>query len=127
MQLQLLNTILSENELYDKLSYLFNMDESGLKLNNRSTVLAAKRSKNVLSLTSGEKEETIWIIARCNVEEMFLPSFSIFKGKDRKKNFWIPTSAQIIMSEKSAYVNATIFKQWLESHVYLANLQGLCF
>ncbi|KAJ3666376.1 hypothetical protein Zmor_001820 [Zophobas morio] len=56
------------------------MDESGLKLNNRSTVLAAKRSKNVLSLTSGEKEETIWIIARCNVEEMFLPSFSIFKG-----------------------------------------------
>lgn len=115
----LLDNILTDNELHDKPSNVFNMDESGLQLKNKPTqVLAQKGSKNVSSLTSGEKGETISVIAYCNAEGMFLPPYSIFKGKNRKEEFLdgLPPGSQIAMSEKSAYVNATIFKDWLKSH-----------
>lgn len=115
----LLENVLTNNQLHQKPANVFNMDESGLQLNNRPTqVLAAKGSRNVSSLTSGEKGETISVIACCNGEGMFLPPYSIFKGKNRKEEFLdgMPPGSQIAMSEKSAYVNATIFKDWLEFH-----------
>lgn len=116
---ELLEKVLRENGLFEKSSNVFNMDETGLQLNNKPTkVLAAKGSKNVSSLTSGEKGETISVIACCNAEGMFLPPYSIFKGKNKKEEFvdGMPAGSQIAMSEKSAYVNAAIFKDWLESH-----------
>ncbi|KAK9738146.1 DDE superfamily endonuclease [Popillia japonica] len=103
------------------------MHESGFQLNNRPTqVLAAKGSKNVASLTSGERAETISVIACCNAEGMFLPPYSIFKGKNRKAEFLdgMPPGSQISMSEKSAYVNAIILKDWLEFHVLPRNPAG---
>lgn len=116
---ELLEKVLTDNKLYDKPSNVFNMDETGLQLNNKPTqVLAAKGSKNVSSLTSGEKGETISVIACCNAEGMFLPPYSIFKGKNRKEEFLdgMPPGSQISIAEKSAYVNASIFKDWLQSH-----------
>lgn len=116
---ELLDKILSENELHDKPSNVFNIDETGLQLNNKpNKVLAAKGSKNVTSITSGEKGETISVIACCNAEGTFLPPFSIFKGKNRKEEFLdgMPPGSQIAMSEKSAYVNASIFLNWLKFH-----------
>lgn len=116
---ELLEKVLRENGLFDKPSNVFNMDETGLQLNNKPTqVLAAKGSKNVSSLTSGEKGETISVIACCNAEGMFLPPYSIFKGKNKKEEFvdGMPPGSQIAMSEKSAYVNTAIFKDWFESH-----------
>lgn len=116
---ELLEKVLNENGLFDKPSNIFNMDETGLQLNNRPTkVLAAKGSKNVSSLTSGEKGETISVIACCNAEGMFLPPYSIFKGKNKKNEFadGMPPGSQITMSEKSSYINKDIFKEWLEIH-----------
>lgn len=48
---------------------IFNMDEAGLQLNNRSgQVIAMKGSKAGSSITSIEKGEAITIIACCNSE-----------------------------------------------------------
>ena len=84
---ELLENVLRENDLFDKPTNVFNTDETGLQLNNKSMqVLAAKGSKNFSSLTSGEKGETISVIA-CNAEGMFLSPYSIFKGKNKKDEF----------------------------------------
>lgn len=56
----LLENILSECNLHNKPSNVFNVDETGLQLNNKpSHVLAGKGSKNVTTITSGEKGETV--------------------------------------------------------------------
>jgi hypothetical protein len=62
------------------------MDECGLKMNNEpGTVVATKGSRDVHHVASGERGETISLIACCNAEGKFLPPHYIFKEK-RKKN-----------------------------------------
>lgn len=84
---ELLQDILTKNKLLDKPSNIFNMDEIGLHLNNKpAEVLATKESKSVISLTSGEKEETISVvIACCNAEGM-----SVLKISRKKHETGIP-------------------------------------
>lgn len=93
------------------------MDETGLQLNNKPTfVLAEKGSKSVPVITSGEKGETITVIACCNAEGIFLPPACIMKGKHKKAEYedGMPPGAVLYMSEKSAYINANLFLQWLK-------------
>lgn len=113
----LLQCVLTENHLTNKPGHIFNVDETGLQLNNRpGHVLAEKGSKNVPVITSGEKGETISVISCCNAEGVFLPPYSIFKGKNRKEEYadGMPPGSLFEMSEKSGYVNAAIFLHWLE-------------
>lgn len=80
---KLLEKIIIENGLAEKPGNVFNMDETGLQINNRpGEVVAIKGSKNVTSITSGEKGETISVLSCCNGEGIFLPPFCIFKGKN---------------------------------------------
>lgn len=116
---RLVEEVFSENLLFDKPGSIFNVDETGLQLNNKpGQVIAAKGSKNVSSLTSGEKGETISVVACCNGEGSFLPPYCIFKGKNIKREFsnGMPPGSVVRMSEKSAYVNAEIFFDWLKNH-----------
>lgn len=84
----MLGTLMAENNLFQKPANIYNMDETGLQLNNKTGfVIAEKGSKNIHSLTSGEKGETITIIACCNAEGAFLPPACIFKGKYQKYIF----------------------------------------
>lgn len=70
----LLENVLMVDDVMMKPSHIFNMDETGLQLNNRPDhVLAAKGSKAVSTVTSTEKGETITVIACCNAEGTFLP------------------------------------------------------
>lgn len=115
----LLESVMSEHQLFDKPGNVFNVDESGLQLNNKpGQVIAEKGSKSVTSITSGEKGETISVIACCSAEGVFLPPFCIFKGKNVKDCYkdGMPPGSAIAMNVKSAYVNAEIFKQWLQEH-----------
>nr|CAI5838031.1 unnamed protein product [Callosobruchus analis] len=67
---KLLGNILEEHDLFSKPGHLYNMDETGLQLNNKTEyVIARKGSKNVAAVTSGEKGETITVISCCNAEE----------------------------------------------------------
>ena len=119
MYFELLLTVLQENDFLGKPGHIFNMDETGLQLNNKSGhVIAAKGVKDVASLTSAEKGETITVVTCCSAEGVFLPPVCIFKGKNKKQEFenGMPPGATVYMSEKSAYVNAKLFLEWLQHH-----------
>lgn len=98
---------------------IFNMDETGLQLNNRpGHVLAKKGSKAVSTITSTEKGETITVIACCNAEGIFLPPVAIMKGKNKKPEFedGMPPGSKVMMSQKSAYITTALFLEWLKTH-----------
>ena len=84
----LLENTLKDNYLFDKPGNIFNVDESGLQLNNKpDKVIAMKGSKDVHVLTSGEKGETVTLVACCNAEGNFLPPYCIFKGVNKKQEY----------------------------------------
>ncbi|KAB0801683.1 hypothetical protein PPYR_03869 [Photinus pyralis] len=115
---KLLQHIFEENSLFDKPGRIYNMDETGCQLNNNpGYVIASKGSKLVSSITSGERGETITVIACCNAEGNFLPPSCIMKGKRKKPEYedGMPPGSFLYMSAKSAYINAEIFKDWLQN------------
>lgn len=114
----LLRNVMEENNLFDQPGRLFNMDETGLQLNNSPIhVIATKGSKLVPSITSAERGETITLIACCNAEGNFLRPSCIMKGKYKKLDYEssLPPSGSLYMSQKSAYINADIFLDWLKT------------
>ncbi|KAJ4436168.1 hypothetical protein ANN_18798, partial [Periplaneta americana] len=116
---QLLEKILQEEDLLQKPSHIFNMDKTGLQLNNKpGYVVAKKGSKDVHLLTSAEKGETISVLACSSAEGYFLPPFCIFKGVNKKKEFedGMPPGSTVVMAKKSAYVTSEIFMMWLREH-----------
>lgn len=116
-----LGSILTNNDLFDKPGSIFNCDETGLQLNTRpGQVLAAKGSKNVSSISSGEKGETVSVLSCINAEGGYLPPYCVFKGKNIKTEWHdgLPPGSKIRMSEKSAYVTSDIFFDWLKNHFF---------
>ncbi|XP_072400195.1 uncharacterized protein [Diabrotica undecimpunctata] len=110
---------MTEYNFYDKPGQIFNTDETGLRLNTRAgQVLAEKGSKCVPSVSPSEKGETISVIACCSAEEIFLPPYCIFKGKNKKDewHYGMPPDSKIRTSKKSALVNNDIFLEWLQTH-----------
>lgn len=113
----LLHDILVQHNLLNKASHIFNVDETGLQLNNRpDQVVAIKGSKNVVSVTSAEKGETITVVACCSAEGSFIPPTCIFKGKNKKQEYeeGMPSGSTVYMSQKSAYINNELFLKWLK-------------
>jgi hypothetical protein len=80
-------------QIFQKIGFLanprriHNVDECGLQTNNEpGKVVATKDCRDVHHVTSGQRGETISLIACCNAEGKFLPPYSIFKGKRRIMN-----------------------------------------
>lgn len=83
---ELLKNTLKENNLLNNPQKIFNLDESGLQMNNNpGKVVTNKGAKMVNCITSSEKGETISIITCVNAEGNFLPPCCIFKGRNKKK------------------------------------------
>ena len=73
----------SEELMSKRLIHIFNMDETGLQLNNDpGKVIAAKGSKDVHVIKGQERGETIQVVACCNAEGSFLSPYCIFKGME---------------------------------------------
>ena len=124
----LVRSVLEEFNLFNKPSHIFNMDETGLQLNNvPGKVIARKGSKNVTAITSGEKGETITVVACCNAEGTFIPPISIFKGKNVKAEYedGMPPGSKIYMNEKSAYINSDLFLRWIKTHFTPRKPEGI--
>lgn len=75
----LLSTVLRDNDLVEKPGNIFNMDETGLQLNNRpGEVIAEKGSKCVNTITSWEKGETVTVVSCFSGEGSYLLPYCIF-------------------------------------------------
>lgn len=112
---ELLGNVLRENDLLNTPQKIFNLDETGLQINNNpGKVVTNKGAKMVNCVTIAEKGKTISAITCVNVEGSFLLPCCIFKGKRKKIEFenGLPPGGKVIMSEKSAYVTNDIFFQW---------------
>ncbi|XP_055704669.1 uncharacterized protein LOC129802685 isoform X1 [Phlebotomus papatasi] len=103
--------------LQDKPENIWNCDESGLQLiNSTGEVVAKKGKKNVNQITTGERGETVTILACCSAEGRFLPPTMILKGKNMKAEFsdGLPPGSRVFMNPKSGYVTGQIFLRWFE-------------
>ena len=78
---ELLKTTLTENNLLDKPSQLYDVDETGMPLDHKLPKLVAhKGQKKVRSKTSGNKSQ-ITVIACVNATGQTIPPFVIFDAK----------------------------------------------
>lgn len=124
---KLLGDVLRENNLLNTPQKIFNLDETGLQLNNNpGKVVTNKGAKMVNCITSAEKGETISVITCVNAEGYFLPPCCIFKGKNKKIEFedGLPPGGKVIMGGKSAYVSSDIFFQWFREFFVPRKGQG---
>ncbi|XP_069357516.1 uncharacterized protein [Maniola hyperantus] len=113
----LLAQIYTENDLSTHPEKIFNMDETGIQMNNiPSKVIATNGSKDVYTLTSSEKGENVTVIACCNAQGNFLPPVLIYKGTYSKPQFseGLPPGSQVFMNKKSSYINTDLFMKWFE-------------
>ena len=77
---------LKQYNLLDRLSCVFNMDETKIQLNNNPSAMITKNgSKTVCAITFSEKSETISQLACCNAEGMSLSLVAIMKRKNKKR------------------------------------------
>jgi hypothetical protein len=101
---RLLLDVLTKNNLLDKPGHIYNMDESGFQMNPRpDTVISEKGSPTLYQIISGEKGETISVIACCNAEGCFIPPACILKGEEKPE--WeesLPNGSKVFMNEKSS-------------------------
>lgn len=115
----LLLKLLTENDLLNKPCRIFNMDETGIQVNNKAEhVIATKGAKDVYSLTSAEKGENISLIACCNAEGTFFPPVLIIKGKYKKPDFTdgLPPGSDVYMNQKTSYINSDLFIKWFREY-----------
>lgn len=113
----LLLQILTENDLLDKPGKIYNVDETGIQINNKpGKVIASKGAKDIYSLTSAEKGENVSLISCVNAEGYFLPPVLIFKGKNTKDEFCdgLPPGSSVFMNPKSSYINSDLFIKWFK-------------
>ncbi|KAJ3622489.1 hypothetical protein MTP99_002996 [Tenebrio molitor] len=115
----LLLQVLTENDLLEHPSKIFNMDETGIQINNKpEQVIATKGSKDVYSLTSTEKGENVSVIAFCSAEGNFFPPVLIMKGKYKKPEFseGLPPGSDVYMNQKTSYINTDLFMKWFREY-----------
>lgn len=95
---------------------IFNMDESGLPLNNRpSNKVIAKRGKRVVSkIMATERGENVTLIACCNAAGHFIPPGIIFKGVRMNEELqqYLPSESVVFMTRTSYNAEETFYK-WL--------------
>jgi len=112
---------ITKYNLHDKPRNMGNVDESGLQMiNSPGRVIVQKGSKVVHKITTGEKGETVTLVAACTVEGRFFLPTLILKGKNLKSEFQdgLPPGSKVFMNPKSAYINSELFVKWFEE-IYL--------
>ena len=84
----MMENVATENDLPDTTGHIFNIDGSIVRINKkRASVTTGKGSKSVRVLASGEKCESIRVIACCDAAIQFLPPVLVCKGVNKKQEF----------------------------------------
>lgn len=113
----ILQQIMTENNLLASPKNIWNMDESGFPINNPlGKVLAQKGARVVQNITSAEKGEHVTIVGCCNAEGHFLPPVLILKGVYKKEEWseGLPPGCDIYMNPKKAYMTTELFMKWFK-------------
>ncbi|KAJ8938481.1 hypothetical protein NQ318_007117 [Aromia moschata] len=122
---QLLKNTIIDNDLQNSPGSIFNMDETGIQMNNKPISVIVK---DVHVVTASEKGENVSIIACNNAEGMFLPPVLILKGVRKNPDHLrgLPPGSDIYMNSRSSYVNSDLFLMWLKNHFAPRKGAGKC-
>ncbi|KAJ8940654.1 hypothetical protein NQ318_012737 [Aromia moschata] len=125
----LLNQVVTEYNLLEKPSHIFNMDETGVQLINKpGKVITTKGTKDVHVLTSKESGENVSVFACCSADGRFIPPVLIFKGVNKRAEFsdGLPAGSKVYMNKKSSFINSDLFLLWLKEHFIPNKPNGKC-
>ncbi|KAF2896534.1 hypothetical protein ILUMI_09641 [Ignelater luminosus] len=85
-----LENMVEENDFRGKPECVYNVDETGMPLNNQPPdIIAKKGSKDVVSMTSVERGQNVTVLACMNATGQFIPPFVLFKGVRKRHDFMI--------------------------------------
>jgi len=102
--------MMNEFNLFNQSIHIYNIDESGLSLNNRSPkFIAEKGKKGVNSLTIVERRENITVVTCCNASGNFIPPLVIVKGVCRRLELQTNLAIETITCMNDNYINEGIF------------------
>ena len=113
----LLKEVLEENDLMDRPCQIYNVDESGMPLEQRPPRLLVKRGqRKVRYRTSGNKSQ-VTVVGCVNAAGNAMPPFVIFNAK-RLNMDWtkgeIPGTTYGLSD--SGWIDAELFKGWFNNH-----------
>jgi len=103
-------------------AHIFNVDESGLCVVNKSgKVIAAKGDKCVRARKSGERGENITVIACANASgTVILPPTVIFKGKTLNEDLMKGAADGVVFAHsQSSFIDSELFCHWFDRFVQL--------
>ncbi|KAJ4442643.1 hypothetical protein ANN_04232 [Periplaneta americana] len=110
----ILKQVLNDYQLFDKPHCIYNMDESGLPLNNRPLKIVSQKGKReIISLTNVERGQNVTVVACCNAAGAYIPPMVIFKGVRNSIMYKddLPPGSVVEMSD-SGYRNEDLFISW---------------
>lgn len=111
-----LKTVVDKTNLRGRPECVYNVDETGIPLNNRPpNIIAEKGAKDVVSVTNVERGENVTVLACMNATGQYIPPFVLFKGVRKRDDFLIgmPPGTEIVMTEKG-WLNEEAFQLWLQ-------------
>ena len=118
----LLEETLKENQLLDKASQIYNMDESGMPLSHKQPKRIAERgARKVHGRASGDKSQ-ITIVACANAAGYALPPMVIFKGERLNANYTknqVPST--LYGMSKQGWIDSGLFYLWFREQ-FLTNI-----
>ena len=112
-----LNRILDDNQLKDKPSQIYNMDETGVPLDHRTPrVLTRKGQKKVRYCSTGNKSQ-ITVVGCINATGQALPPFIVFDAKKLNLQWTtgeVPGTTYGL--SESGWMDNILFKEWFIKH-----------
>lgn len=111
-----LETVVEKTNLRGRPECVYNVDETGIPLNNRPpNIIAQKGAKDVVSVTNVERGENVTVLACMNATGQYIAPFVLFKGVRKRDDFLIgmPPGTEIVMTEKG-WVTEKAFQLWLQ-------------
>ena len=113
---------LKDNNLYNKPSFIFNCDETGMPLNPKSFKVIAKRGAKNVNTISGNTKGQITVLACTSASGVALPPMVIFDRKTLNPDFTTGEVPGTIygLSDKG-WINRDLFLGWFYKYFLLLN------
>ena len=112
----------SDLQISDRPSHIWNCDESGLQDMFVASKVIGEKGKPSYQVTSGEKGETVTVLAGMNAVGQFTPLLMLFKGKRMKPFRWAVGSPPdtIIRMSDNGWKTSETFIEW--GHAFVRSL-----
>lgn len=112
----LLQKTLLDNDLMEKPTNIFNLDETGMPLDpDPPKVIANRGAKHPTTVSSGEKSQ-ITVLARCNAAGYVLPPMVVFDRKSLKKKMATGVPGTLYGLSQKGWMDAELFDTWFTHH-----------